>query len=123
MKPDISNRADIETVINAFYDKVITDVKIGHYFTDVVKVNWDQHLPVMYSFWENIIFHSGIYEGNPMELHQKLNKKSTLKMEHFQRWTKLFTETVDTLFEGDKAEYMKQRAMSIATVMQIKIFS
>ncbi len=123
MKTDISNIKDIETVINSFYDKVISDEKIGHYFTDVAKQNWNQHLQVMCSFWENIMFHSGIYEGNPMELHQKLNKTSTLKMEHFQRWTKLFTETVDALFEGDKAEYMKQRAVSIATVMQINIFS
>ncbi len=123
MKADISNKHDIEEMINRFYDRVVLDEKIGHYFTEVVKVNWEKHLPIMYSFWENIIFHSGIYEGNPMALHQNLSQKSPLKMEHFQRWTKLFNETVDDLFEGEKAEYVKQRAMSIATIMQIKLFS
>jgi len=44
-------------------------------------------------------------------------------MEHFQKWLLLFTETVDQLFEGEKAELAKQRATSIATVMQIKMFS
>jgi hemoglobin len=46
-----------------------------------------------------------------------------MKMEHFQRWTELFTATVDEMYKGEKAELIKQRAMSIATVMQIKIFS
>jgi len=44
-------------------------------------------------------------------------------MEHFQRWIHLFTETVDELFEGNTSELAKQRATSIATVMQIKMFS
>ena len=40
---------------------------------------------------------------------------------HFDHWLMLFTTTVDDLFEGEKAEQTKQRATSIATVMQIKI--
>jgi len=40
-----------------------------------------------------------------------------------QQWIKLFNEKVDEIFEGEKAEWIKQRAGSIATVMQIKIFS
>jgi hemoglobin len=33
----------------------------------------------------------------------------------------LFTKTVDQLFEGEHADLAKQRAVSIATVMQLKI--
>jgi len=33
----------------------------------------------------------------------------------------LFNQTIDELFEGEKAEQAKQRALSIATVMQINI--
>ncbi len=122
MKADIETRADIEKLINTFYDKVTVDPVIGYFFTEVVKVNWEKHLPIMYSFWESIVFHRGVYDGNPMEKHQKLNEKSPLKMEHFNRWTELFNLTTDELFEGEKAENIKQRAMSIATVMQIKLF-
>jgi hemoglobin len=123
MKPDIQNRTDIEQLINAFYTKVKADDLIGFYFTDVVHVNWEKHLPVMYNFWENIVFHTSSYEGNPMIKHQELNAKSPMNMEHFQRWTKLFNQTVDELFAGEKAEFIKQRAMGISTVMQIKLFS
>ncbi|MEJ7676618.1 MAG: hypothetical protein WKG06_01825 [Segetibacter sp.] len=44
-----------------------------------------------------------------------------LQRKDFERWLQLFNKTVDDLFEGEKAELAKQRALSIATVMQIKI--
>jgi len=121
MKTDIRDRNDIELLVNTFYDKVKPDPVIGYFFKEVVPVNWNKHLPVMYDFWENIVFATGSYEGNPMVQHKHLHKKSPMKMEHFQRWIMLFTETVDELFAGEKAILIKQRATSIATVMQIKI--
>ena len=75
----------------------------------------------MYDFWQNIIFHTGGYTGNPMRIHMNLHKQAPMKKEHFDRWLQLFTATVDELFEGEKAEQAKQRALSIATVMQINI--
>jgi hemoglobin len=86
-----------------------------------VKVNWESHLPVMYDFWENIIFHTGAYTGNPMQVHEQLHHQSPLLSSHFERWLVLFNETVDELYTGEKAFMAKHRALSIATVMQIKI--
>jgi len=123
MKNDITNRADIEILINSFYQKVKKDPLIAFFFSEIVPVNWEAHLPIMYGFWENVLFYTGTYEGNPMAIHKGIHQKCPMKMEHFQRWTSLFTETVDELFKGDKAELAKQRATSIATVMQIKMFS
>ncbi len=120
MKNDIATRADIELLVNSFYEKAKTDPVIGFFFTDVVKVNWEKHLPVMYSFWENIVFYTGGYNGNPMERHQHVHEKSPLTAAHFNRWLELFRETTDQLFAGEKAELIKQRAGSIATVMQIR---
>jgi glyoxylase-like metal-dependent hydrolase (beta-lactamase superfamily II) len=40
---------------------------------------------------------------------------------HFDQWVKLFKETTDEHFEGPNAETAKQRGMSIATLIQIKI--
>ena len=121
MKNDIANRDDIILLVNTFYEKVKRDNVIGYIFNDVAKVNWEKHLPVMYDFWENVIFFTGAYTGNPMTAHKQLHQKTPLNAEHFQEWIKLFTQTVDELFEGEKAELTKQRAISIATVMQIKI--
>ncbi|UEG50132.1 group III truncated hemoglobin [Ferruginibacter lapsinanis] len=122
MKKDIENKKDVELLVNTFYDKVKNDTIIGYIFTDVVKVNWEKHLPVMYNFWENTLFYTGSYEGNPMELHKHLHRLMPLTQEHFAQWNHLFSTTVNELFEGAIADLAKQRAISISTVMQIKIF-
>jgi hemoglobin len=121
MKTDIRDRKDIELLINSFYEKVKQDETIGYFFTEVIPVDWNKHLPVMYNFWENIVFFTGSYEGNPMVQHQNLHKKSPMKVEHFKKWIELFESTVNEHFNGDKAELIKQRATSIATIMQLKI--
>ena len=121
MKKDIETRDDIERLVRCFYEKVVADPVIGHIFTEVVRVNWEKHLPVMYDFWENTLFYTGNYTGNPMQSHKALHRRFPLSKEHFNRWLSLFTSTVDELYEGEKAELAKQRAMSIATIMQIKI--
>ncbi len=121
MKRDIETTEDIVLLVNSFYEKVKQDKTIGFFFDKVVAVNWEKHLPVMYGFWENIIFHSGGYIGNPMQVHAGLHAKHSIQRSHFERWIELFNTTVDELFEGAKASLAKQRAHSIATVMQIKI--
>jgi hemoglobin len=120
MKTDIRNRKDIEKLVDAFYNKVKTDPIIGYLFTDVAMVNWSTHLPKMYDFWENILFCTANYNGNPMMKHKELHEKSAMTEEHFTHWTTLFTKTVDKLFEGTKAEEIKNRAMNIASLMMFK---
>jgi hemoglobin len=123
MKPDISNRTDIETVVNTFYDKVKTDDTIGRFFNEVAKVDWEYHLPKMYVFWENAVFYTGGYSGNIIEKHKGIHALSPLQPEHFQHWLKLFNETVDELFVGENANQIKQKALSLATVIEIKVLN
>jgi len=94
---------------------------IGFIFNDIARVNWKKHLPVMYDFWENTLLFTGNYTGNPMEIHRRLNQVIPLTPAHFQQWLVLFTTTVDELFAGQKAELAKQRAISIAMLIQLKI--
>lgn len=123
MKKDIEHRKDIELLITTFYDKVKADDTIGYIFNDIAKVNWEKHLPIMFDFWENVLFYTGAYNGNPMIIHQHLNRVVPLTRPHFKQWEKIFTETVDELFEGTNAILAKQRALSISTVMQMKIMT
>lgn len=120
MKHDIQNRNDIERLVNAFYDQVKSDEVIGYLFTEVAAVSWEEHLPKMYNFWENILFYTGNYSGSPMIVHRELHNKSTMNEGHFSHWASLFTATVDSLFSGEKAEEIKNRASNIAAVMTYK---
>jgi hemoglobin len=121
MKGDIKNLDDIKLLVNSFYEKVQKDEVIGYLFNDVAKVNWEKHLPVMYSFWQQVIFSEGDFKGNPMLVHKELNQKSALSEQHFQRWVDLFKETIDEHFSGPVAESTRLRATSIAMVMKTKI--
>ncbi len=114
---------DIKILIDQFYKKVKIDSLIGPVFTESIKINWEKHLPVMYSFWENTLFYTGTYTGNPMMIHQRIHQMVHLTTEQFDRWTDLFTTTVDDYFSGEKAGLAKQRAISIATVLKIKLLT
>lgn len=120
MKTDIKNRKDIEKLVNVFYEKIKIDTGLSYFFNDVAKVKWENHLPKMYDFFENILFSSGNYEGNPMVTHEELHKKSPVNQEHFKHWNQLFAKTVDELFAGEKAEEIKQRAINISAAMMHK---
>ena len=121
MKEDIVNRSNIQLLVDAFYEKIKKDALTGYLFNDVAQVNWQHHLPRMYDFWENIIFQTGNFTGNPMAAHSRLHQLSPLKQEHFEQWLALFTSTVDELFQGANATVAKQKAASIALLMQQKI--
>lgn len=113
-KNDILSRADIELLVNIFYDKVKQDAILGYLFNDVAKTNWQVHLPKMYDFWEVVLFAKGSFKGNPMMVHRQLHEKSALSEAHFNHWLVIFKETVDELFEGENAENIKYSAANIA---------
>ena len=123
MIKDIVNRIDIELLVNYFYGKIVESKELGFIFQEVAKVNWSTHLPIMYDFWENIILFTGTYEGNPMNLHQHLQRIAPLNETHFFQWNKLFIGTVDELFAGEKANLAKQRAISISRILKEKILA
>lgn len=118
---DIENKTDIEVLMKAFYAKAIYDKTIGHYFTEVVVLNLEKHLPIICNFWDSVLFNQAAYQGNVMQVHQHLHALSAFTGEHFKQWILLFKQTVDEYFEGDNSEKIKQRAESIATVMTIKL--
>ncbi|MCB0737347.1 MAG: group III truncated hemoglobin [Bacteroidetes bacterium] len=119
--PDLTTRQHIETLITQFYQKAMADELIGHFFSDVIALNLDEHLPKICDFWESTLFYKGNYSGNPMQVHIALNQKSKMQPAHFERWLALFNQTIDELFDGPTALLAKTRAQSIATTMQIKL--
>ncbi len=114
MKPDLQSRADVELLVNLFYQKVVQDPLVGPMFTHVAKVNWETHLPRMYAFWEMVLFQKEGYHGHPMAAHFHVHQKSPLQPAHYDRWLKLFVTTVDELFAGPKATEAKIRGHLIA---------
>lgn len=114
---DIRNIENIILLVDSFYKKVNNDPLLSPVFNDIAKVNWEEHLPIMHSFWSAVLFETTAYKGQPLASHINLPIDSG----HFQRWLQLFRQTVDEHFQGEKAEEAKERADTIALIFQTKL--
>ena len=118
---DIQNQEDLHKLVNEFYKKLLTDDSISYIFTDVVKIHLEEHLPILVTFWSQAILGTGGYVKNLTQIHLDIDQKEPLTPKLFKIWLNHFYTTVDANFIGEKAEKIKTQALSIATVMQIKI--
>ncbi|PQJ77787.1 group III truncated hemoglobin [Polaribacter porphyrae] len=122
MKTDISSRNDIKLIITKFYDKLLADKKMYPFFEDIIKRNHlDYHLEIITDFWNDVLFDTITYSNNVMQKHLDKNTFIKFQKEHFSIWVSYFSQTIDTYFEGEKSTQMKTRALSIATVMKLKL--
>jgi hemoglobin len=111
---DITDRADCERLVRAFYERALVDPIIGWIFTDIAKLDVEAHVPEIASFWETILLGAQSYRGGAFRPHAELHMKVPLRSGHFERWLVLWRETVDSLFEGPRAELAKSHALRVA---------
>ncbi|PWG05461.1 group III truncated hemoglobin [Polaribacter aquimarinus] len=122
MKPDISSRQDIKYIITSFYDLLLADKKMIPFFVDIVTQNHlEEHIEIITDFWNDILFDTNTYSNNVMQKHLDKNVFVKFKKEHFSIWVSYLFQTIDSNFFGEKAHNMKNRARSIATVMELKM--
>lgn len=112
-KTDILSPTDITKLIKTFYDKLLVS-SIKHYF---VNLNLEEHLPRVDSFWNATLFPEHAYATNLIEKHMYL----PLQKEDFKIWQGLLWEAADELFSGPNTDTVKNRAASIAYIMQKKL--
>jgi hemoglobin len=121
-KPDISSREDIKLIIEKFYDLLLEDKKMLPFFKEIVQQNHlKKHISDIADFWNDVLFDTNSYKNNVMQKHAAKHTFMAFKKEHFTIWTSYFFKSINTKFNGEKAELMKNRATSIATVMQLKL--
>ncbi len=118
---DIENREDIELIVTTFYNKLLNDMSISYIFTDVAKIDMEAHIPQITDFWELVLFNTGDYRNNVVQIHRNINSIEKLTEEHFKTWLEHLEATVKSLFRGPVTENLLTRAVSIGTVMKIKM--
>ena len=108
---------DIQLLVNSFYSKVRKDVLLKDIFNNAIGEKWDEHLEKLSRFWQTVLLGEHTYYGSPFVHHANLPINKT----HFDRWLKLFYETIDEHFTGDKAAEAKTRAGNMAEMFQYKL--
>ncbi len=119
-RTDINDAADINRLVRAFYARVRPDAVIGAFFTHL---DWDHHIPRIAAFWGMVLLGDRAYHGDPMTAHIALSRRHPIQHVHFERWLRHWDATVDDFFAGPKADEAKQRARTIAAVMEHKVRS
>ena len=120
---DIQTRADCERLVRAFYARAFQDPVIGYLFTDVAKLDLEAHVPRIASFWETILLGAQSYGGGAFRPHAELHMKAPLRRAHFEQWVRLWCDTVDELFAGERAELAKAHARRVATAFHARLHS
>ena len=118
---DILTQKDLYLLVDEFYKKLLSDNSISYIFTDIVKIKIEEHLPILVTFWSQAILGTGGYTRNLTQIHLDIDKKEPLTPELFTIWLNHFNTTVDENFTGVNAEKIKTHALSLSTIMQIKI--
>jgi hemoglobin len=113
----IEDIADIKLLVDSFYGKVRNNNLLNPVFEQVIQDRWPEHLQKMYNFWETVLLGNHTYFGTPFRPHANL----PINEEYFKEWIRLFNETIDEFFEGEKAEEAKWRADKMAELFIYKL--
>jgi len=114
---DILNLEDVKSLVDTFYAKVQNDPLLAPVFNERIQDRWPAHLEKMYTFWQTVLLDEQTYSGSPFLPHANL----PVDHSHFHEWLKLFHETVEELFTGQKATEAIWRAEKMAQMFEYKI--
>lgn len=120
---DIQTREDILHIMREFYKKLLDDERISFFFTKATGVSehLEEHFETLADFWMQSLFQKGGYYNNMFQLHKNVHEKYPFKREHYEIWLSHLYSSIDQNFKGQYAEQMKTQALSMATVLQIKL--
>ena len=123
MKQDIQNRGDVFALVSAFYSKVRKNPEIGPFFNETIE-DWPSHLDKLTDFWETNLFMVSKFRGNPVKAHKDVDQKfnHSIEQKHFGEWLSIWFQTVDELFEGERANIAKNRARNMAHNIFMNIY-
>lgn len=93
------SRADIVTVVRAFYHQMRSHETLGPIFNGHVD-DWTAHEDKIVRFWARTILHERDYDGNPMRVHLQAGD---VQPAHFAPWLALFEATLQEHLSPDKA--------------------
>lgn len=114
MKNDIQTKEDLEQLVDVFYNRVLQDEKLAHFFAHL---DFETHKPKMVHFWSFVLLDEPGYTTNVFDKHAHLHANSS----DFSEWVSLFHATVNELFEGEKAEVAKFRATTLGYTFGSKL--
>ena len=111
--------SEIETLVDAFYAKVLEDAELGPVFNGAID-DWPHHLVKLQAFWSSVMLTTGRYKGSPMSAH--IRHSSAIAPEMFDRWLALWRETARERLSPETAEEIIAKAERIGESLKLALF-
>jgi len=116
MQYDTITKENIKIMSDRFYSKILKDDLLADFFIErlgdeMITDEWQHHLKLLTNFWASITMGDTAYNGQPLKPHIHMEG---LTREIFERWLKLFFETVDRLYTTEPANLFKAKSQTIA---------
>ncbi len=101
--------ADIERLVDRFYERVQAHPTLGPVFNPVVD-DWAVHKRTLVAFWSSIALGTRSYRGNPMAAH----RGHPIAEAHFADWLALWSEVAHAQLSPTHALELIEHATRIA---------
>lgn len=113
---DKVDRISVEKLVREFYPKIVKDELVGPYFIRALGNNlkndkWYEHFATLDRFWLTLMNGEDGYWGDPFPPHAFIGE---LYPKTFERWLKVFRETVDELFIPEVADKFYKKSEILA---------
>lgn len=118
---DILTQNDLYFLLDEFYKKLLEDHRINYIFTEIVKIKISAHLPILVTFWSQMILGTGGYTNNLTDIHLNIDKLEHLTPKLFDIWIYHFNNTINENFKGKNANEIILQAKNLSIILQIKI--
>jgi hemoglobin len=111
---DLDSRTQIHHLVVGFYRDVALDDLLGPVFGEVAEVDWSAHIPRLIDYWCRVLLGHPGYDGYSIAPHHRVHDLEAFRPELFDRWYRLFVDTLDDGWQGPIAENAKAHAERIA---------
>lgn len=119
--PDLDDRAAIHDLVVHFYREVAFDDLLGPVFGEVAEVDWSEHIPRLIGYWCRVLLGHPSYDGRILTAHERVDAEQPFDGALFDRWYRLFVESVDSGWSGPFAERAKHHAGHMAGVISRRL--
>src|SRR5262245_3276115 len=118
LHPSITE-AQISRMVDAFYDRVFVDERLGPIFMHHIGADRAHHMRVIKQFWSTVLLRTGAYSGRPVPVHLRLTE---VEPDDFRVWLGHFRIIARACFTPEAAPHVIAAAERIAESLWLAMF-
>ncbi len=118
---DLDTRGKIHDAVVHFYREVVFDDLLEPVFGEIAEVDWNEHIPKLIDYWCQVLLGEPGYAGYVLGPHRSVHELRPFTPELFDRWYRLWSESIDSRWSGPLAEKAKTHAERLAGVLSRKL--